>query len=178
MSDELNHPRKKRLSKADLALWKAVTGDVQRLPGQEYAAEEALGQAEAPRPQIRETVTIPREKPPERPASRPNGLDKRTDERLRRGQMEIEARLDLHGMTQEEAYEALGRFIEAAYAAGRRCVLVITGKGRGGAPGVLKSRVPDWLREEKLAAVILQTHCARPQDGGGGALYVLLRRQR
>lgn len=106
------------------------------------------------------------------------GLDRRSALKLRRGRMEIEGRIDLHGMNREQAFEALGQFVQQAYAARKRCVLVITGKGRGGQEGVLRRAVPEWVRAGALAGIVLRCVTAQPQDGGGGAYYVLLRRQR
>lgn len=106
------------------------------------------------------------------------GLDRRSDEKLRRGRMEIEGRLDLHGHGRDRAYELLRFFIEDAYAREKRCVLVITGKGRGDVPGVLRGAVPGWLSTAPLGALVLRFYPAQPRDGGTGALYVLLRRQR
>ena len=105
------------------------------------------------------------------------GVDRRTAERLHRGQMEIDGRIDLHGMTQSEAHDALAAFMDKAEGRGWRCVLVITGKGtRGG--GVLRAAVPRWLNLPPHRARILSFGAARPKDGGEGALYVLLRRRR
>ncbi|MCX7354009.1 MAG: Smr/MutS family protein [Alphaproteobacteria bacterium] len=105
------------------------------------------------------------------------GVDRRTAERLHRGQMEIDGRIDLHGMTQSEAHDALAAFMDKAEGRGWRCVLVITGKGtRGG--GVLRAAVPRWLNLPPHRARILSFGAARPKDGGDGALYVLLRRRR
>ena len=106
------------------------------------------------------------------------GLDKRTKMRLRRGQVAIEARLDLHGMTQSQAYDRVYRFLESARINGRRTVLVITGKGlrRDGQFGVLRSAVPRWLNEPPLRDWIKAFDYAALRDGGEGALYVLLRR--
>jgi DNA-nicking Smr family endonuclease len=119
------------------------------------------------------------------------GLDKASAERLKRGQYPIEARIDLHGMTQDDAHGTLGDFIAASARAGRRCVLVITGKGlrrldddrpgpdsRRGEIGILRNAVPRWLNEAPNRARILAFAAAQPRDGGGGALYVLLRRSR
>lgn len=108
------------------------------------------------------------------------GLDKRTQMRLRRGQVAIDARLDLHGMTQREAHAALNRFILDAYHGGRRSVLVITGKGlqADGRIGVLRAAVPGWLNEAPLKACIRAFDHAAPKDGGEGALYILLRKAR
>ena len=107
------------------------------------------------------------------------GLDKRSARRLKRGLRAIEARLDLHGLRQEEAHRALTSFIAGSYEAGKRCVLVITGKGRvseGG--GVLRTNVPRWLNQAPNRMRILSFTHATPADGGTGALYVLLKRQR
>ena len=107
------------------------------------------------------------------------GLDKRSARRLKRGLREIEARLDLHGLRQEEAHRALTSFIAGSYEAGKRCVLVITGKGlvsQGG--GVLRTNVPRWLNQAPNRIRILSFTYAKPADGGTGALYVLLKRQR
>ena len=116
------------------------------------------------------------------------GLDKRNAQRLRRGQMDIEARLDLHGHTREAAHRALSDFITANAATGKRCVLVITGKGTprahdddGFMPertlGILRKEVPRWLSGELKSHIVAWTP-AVAKDGGGGALYVLLKRRR
>ena len=107
------------------------------------------------------------------------GIDRANAERLKRGRHPIEARLDLHGRTQAEAHRALAGFVHASYQAGRRCVLVITGRGLGPeGPGVLKSAVPRWLEAAELGRHILATAPAQPHHGGAGALYLLLRRKR
>lgn len=105
------------------------------------------------------------------------GLDRRSALRLRRGQHPIDGRIDLHGMTQAAAARALDAFLAESQAAGRRCVLVITGKGttsEGG--GVLRREVPRWLNRAPNRARVLGFDYALPRDGGQGALYVLLRR--
>lgn len=108
------------------------------------------------------------------------GLDKRTQMRLRRGQVVVEARLDLHGMTQAEAHDRLYQFLQAAYAHGKRSVLVITGKGlrRNGEIGVLRRAVPGWLNQPPVRDWIKAFDHAAPRDGGEGALYILLRRRK
>jgi DNA-nicking Smr family endonuclease len=103
------------------------------------------------------------------------GLDKASAERLKRGRYPIEARLDLHGMTQEQAHRALNGFVSRSRAIGRRVVLVITGHGRFSG-GILKAAVPRWLNEPGLRPHLLATASAQPRDGGTGALYLLLRK--
>jgi len=105
------------------------------------------------------------------------GYDKVNAERLRRGKHPVEARLDLHGMTQAEAHRALASFIRGARVSGKRCVLVITGRGRLGG-GVLRAAVPRWLDEPEFRPHLLAIAAAQPRDGGAGALYVMLRRTR
>lgn len=111
------------------------------------------------------------------PQKKSNDVDRSTDEKLRRGQMAIDARIDLHGMGQDRAHETLNEFLLSEYHHGCRCILVITGKGKDG-KGVLRTLVPEWLREGTLMNIVLRFYPAKPQHGGDGALYVLLRRQR
>ncbi len=114
------------------------------------------------------------------PAPAPNpGIDRRTAERLRRGEIAVEATLDLHGLTQDAAHRALDRFIARAWAERRRMLLVVTGKGsvrEGG--GALRRGVPLWLAAGANAPSVLRIASAQPRHGGAGAYYVLLRRRR
>ena len=169
-------------------LWRAVTADVKPIAGKAAPPAREPAKPEdkpAARKAAKPIVRPRRAAPPPRPTQpalehgTAAGVDRRSLERLRRGQMEIEAELDLHGHTQITAYRALTAFIEGHAGAGRRCVIVVTGKGatRDGG-GVLKSAVPGWLNEPELREHILAFCHARPNDGGDGALYVLLRRQR
>lgn len=102
------------------------------------------------------------------------GIDGSTQRRLFRGEVLIDLRLDLHGMTVVRAHSQLIQFITSAAYEGCRCVLVITGKGSG----VLNGHVPNWLKQPPLSPHVLALAEARPKDGGGGAFYVLLRRKR
>ncbi len=108
------------------------------------------------------------------------GLDTRTRLRMRRGQIDIERRMDLHGMTRNNAHAALSAFLATAHADGLRSVLVITGKGltREGDIGVLRREVPRWLNQAPMRQWVKAFSHAAPRDGGEGALYVLLRRKR
>lgn len=107
------------------------------------------------------------------------GLDRRSAERMRRGKMSIDARLDLHGLGQQDAHSQLDSFLARAQAQGLRCVLVITGKGRFSEEGgILRKQVPKWLNLPANRERVLAFDYARPQHGGSGALYILLRRQR
>jgi DNA-nicking Smr family endonuclease len=132
-----------------------------------------------PRPQPTPPIQpAPRPKPPLRPGQFAD-LDRRTAERLRRGQIALDGRLDLHGMTQAAAHDALHDFLLGASERGQRCVLVITGKGRAGEEaGVLRRQVPHWLNMQPLRGRIVAIAEAQPRHGGAGALYVLLKRKR
>lgn len=107
-------------------------------------------------------------------------LDKRTGQKLVRGKLPLEGRLDLHGLTQDQAHGRLTRFIATSAEAGKRCVLVITGKGLKptGETGVLRQAVPRWLNSAELRPLVLAIRYAQAKDGGEGALYVLLKRRR
>jgi DNA-nicking Smr family endonuclease len=172
-----------RVPREERELWRRATRDVAPL-----ARRPRQHSSERPPPAIERPASGPlvREGTAPRPAKAPPaappidsfaGVDRATAERVKRGRYEIEARLDLHGMTQEEAHRALRGFITAARSAGRRCVLVITGNGRLSG-GVLKMAVPRWLAEPELRHHVLGIATARPPHGGGGALYLLLRRAR
>ena len=102
------------------------------------------------------------------------GVNVDVTQRLRKGDWSIQRQLDLHGLRTEEAREALGAFIRSAHKQGLRCLRVVHGKGLG-SPGktpVLKGRVQGWLVQKNEVLAFVQ---ARPAEGGGGALVVLLR---
>ncbi len=166
------------------ALWRQITGTVKPLKRRSGTGRPTAPEISVPRPGATgEKKTPPamkrrgavRPTPPQSPlvAGAAPGMDKRTAARLRRGQIAIEGRIDLHGMTQQEAHANLSGFIESSAAARRRCVLVITGKS-----GVLRGVVPKWLDQQPNRSRIISFTPATPRDGGEGALYVLLRRKK
>jgi DNA-nicking Smr family endonuclease len=178
----MRRPPKARLADRadDIELWRRVARDVAPLPGRSPHPDRGrLARNAAGTPAVQSAApAAPVAKPPPTPApplDRFAGIDRATAERLKRGRREIEARLDLHGMTQAEAYRALAGFVAGSRTAGRRCVLVITGHGRSSG-GILKHAVPRWLNEPELRRHVLAIAPARPRHGGHGALYVLLRR--
>lgn len=178
-------------------LWAEITKDVKQIEQDKPLSEEVDKPAKKtrtpvnpPKNTVKAASKYPKNAPaaPARGPENPNaGIDRNTAERLRRGQLPVEARLDLHGMNREKAQQALLGFIHRQYVAGKRCVLVITGKGPGKDGrrdplnegfGVLKQSVPQWLAEPPNRSLVLKTATAKPKDGGEGALYVLLRRKR
>ena len=181
----------RRVREEEAALWQRIARDVTPLPRGAAALEDAgVPEEEAPPPpppkKIKARVrAAPKAAagPPRPPALpdldpvTPAGLDRRTARRLKRGQLPAEARLDLHGRTQDEAHGALRSFIQESRMARRRCVLVITGKGSvaSGRGGVLRQMVPRWLNEPALRRHIIAITNAPESSGGAGALYVLLK---
>ena len=134
----------------------------------------------------------PRHRPPEGSASAPSpqeGFDRGTLRQVKQGKLSIDATLDLHGLTQAQAHLRLNRFVQSAALSGKRCILVITGKGspearqshgflEGSTRGVLRRMTPIWLTARNLAPYVVDYQTALPRDGGDGALYVRLRRQK
>jgi DNA-nicking Smr family endonuclease len=106
------------------------------------------------------------------------GIDPNLARKLRRGEFAVQGHVDLHGMTREEAKRAVEDFLRRSRSAGKRCVLVVHGRGlhsKDQLP-VLKDALRTWLSTARFARHVLAFATARPVDGGGGALYVLLRR--
>jgi DNA-nicking Smr family endonuclease len=106
------------------------------------------------------------------------GLDPAIVRRLRRGEFAVQGHVDLHGMTREEAKEAVDAFLRASRRAGKRCVLLVHGRGihsKDQVP-ILKEALKSWLATARFGRHVLAFATARPVDGGAGAVYVLLRR--
>jgi DNA-nicking Smr family endonuclease len=108
----------------------------------------------------------------------PQPQDASNEKRVRRGRIEIDARIDLHGMTQDQAQAALVRFLERLSGGGGRCGLVITGKGRAPSEGILRRRLPEWLAEPPLSGIVASFAPAHARHGGEGAWYVFVRKGR
>ncbi len=179
------------LSEEDAKLWKCVTDSVNpltqraRRPDVEAPFEGRFSKGDLDRGPYRRNDDSLLPQPsgirPNLDHGRTPGVDKRTSQRLIKGRMSIDARLDLHGLTQEAARRDLVLFISRGYAHGNRCILVITGKGlrlESGEIGILRRAVPQWLNDNPLRPMILGFSHATPRDGGEGALYVLLKRKR
>jgi len=173
----------KPLSDEDRVLWNLVARSATPLKGRkpavapegelismaEIMAEKAL---EPPRP-----VTAPAAVPRRNPLAQ-HALDRQTHDKLAGGRLPIEGRVDLHGMTQEQAYGLLFSFLTRAHANGVRYVLVITGKGSSsGGDGVLRRAVPGWLATAPFRPFVSSHDPAARNHGGAGALYVRLRRR-
>jgi DNA-nicking Smr family endonuclease len=193
MIPELSAPprRKRALSEEERALWESVAKQtrplrkkprVAKLPAAAPDPEPAAAakQAAPPRPlPSAGTARPPKPAPPAAPPLAPLGRRERSQ--LSRGRKEIDARLDLHGMTQTRAHRALSGFLQRAHHDGLTFVLIITGKGKMGADserGVLRRQVPQWLNLPEFRTLVVGFEEAHIGHGGEGALYVRIRRSR
>lgn len=185
--------RGRRLSPEEEHLWRRIADTATPLrhkpaPRRKDAIKPKPGKTgpeAAPVPAFRvgEKTATPTTETRIRVPDHPLNMDRKTFARMKRGKAQPEARLDLHGMTVDVAHSALIAFLLRSHAAGKRLVLVITGKGRDGegdpfglSRGILRRQVPHWLEQPPLRQIVLQTTPAHQKHGGTGALYVYLRR--
>jgi DNA-nicking Smr family endonuclease len=176
--------RLRRLSDEEIALWAEVARSVSRRRGATLPAPSKPLAADSPSPPARpshEAKSGKARQPPRAPPLAP--IERRLKRELRRGRAEIDGALDLHGMTQAEAHQALRAFLRHSQARGARLVVVVTGKGGGEERGpwseergVLRRVTPHWLKELDLRGVVLGFEEAGRAHGGAGALYVRIRR--
>jgi len=195
-----------RLSSEEHALWEHTARSIAPIKGKKGRVHPAAVDADAPAPPPhaeKAKASAARKTGPAATPARPPAiatpppptpaelkLERRKSRKLSSGRIEIEARIDLHGMRQAEAHSALIRFLHRAYAGGRRWVLVITGKGapqrtahqerlaqEGEERGVLRRNVPRWLAEPDLAPIVIGFTTAAVNHGGEGALYVHVRKR-
>lgn len=156
-------------SKEELALWQAIIQDIKPI--------ERKNSVE-PQPPIRKRIQVqPQRYTPSLPEGIFNPVGIALLNRQQYRYFSVQARLDLHGYTQAEAYKALVNFITVHYEQHQRNLLIITGKGSEG-QGILKQQLPRWLETAAIYPKILAIAPARPEDGGQGAFYILLRRSR
>jgi len=197
MSTRRRGPR--RLSDEERALWLKVAESVSPIKAERRLAAKPKPQPKAPSEPVAATDdAAPPPKPRKRPGIRPSGqgpavpvtvslakphlapVERKTERKLARGAVDIDARLDLHGLRQDAAHRALRSFIVGAQSRGARIVLVITGKGRTGEgedAGVLRRAVPRWLEAPDLRPLVVGVSVAHRSHGGDGALYVQVRRK-
>jgi DNA-nicking Smr family endonuclease len=184
--------RRRQLSDEEEALWAGLTRSIKPLkpakPGAKTSPKSSATPPAASTPapsQTRGHPVTPRETPRPSPPLAP--LGRRLKQRVARGRESIDARLDLHGMTQQQAHAALLRFLHRAQADGVKTALVVTGKGlrrsstgaeydADSRPGVLKRQVPLWLALPEFRLLVVGFDDAHVGHGGEGALYVRLRR--
>lgn len=185
----LKSRHRRGLSEEERALWESVAKQVRPLRKKPRAAKPPAAETESETP-VRGKLAAPPKRHvsvqtenPKKPAVPPLApLGRRERSKLSRGRMEIDARLDLHGMTQLRAHRALFGFLQRAHHDGLTFVLVITGKGKMGAAeserGVLRRQVPQWLALPEFRSLVVGFEEAHIGHGGEGALYVRIRRSR
>ncbi len=174
--------RRRQLSDEEHALWSGFVRSITPLRRSRAIPEPSAAGEVSPAPRRltpRQDIAPPAKTPPLAP------FERRLKQRVARGRAPIDARIDLHGLTQVEAHAALLRFLRRAQADGARIALIVTGKGAGSgerdglaARGVLKRQVPLWLSLPEFRPLIVGFEDAHVSHGGQGALYVRLRRAR
>jgi DNA-nicking Smr family endonuclease len=177
--------RLRRLSDEEIALWLTVAKSVTPRPDAHLPDEGDPPPKMVSAPAAPTATPAPREKAAVRAPSVPGlaPLERRLRQKLSRGQAEVDAAIDLHGLTQAEAHGALHHFLAGAQNNGAKLVLVVTGKGEArpstdsGATGVLRRAVPLWLKAPEWRVFVVGFEEASRPHGGAGALYVRLRRR-
>ncbi|MGZ5913644.1 MAG: Smr/MutS family protein, partial [Reyranella sp.] len=180
-------PRKRVLSEEERALWDSVARQTKPLRKKSRLAKTSHAKTSLAKAPVTPSSSVkPAAKPPAAatrpipspPPSRPGksavpplvSLGRRERTRLSRGRDEIDARLDLHGMTQVRAHHALLGFLQRAHSGGMTFVLVITGKGKVGSAeqerGVLRRQVPHWLSQPEFRALVVGFEEAHIGHGG------------
>ncbi|WP_319497102.1 Smr/MutS family protein [uncultured Cohaesibacter sp.] len=202
--------RKPPLSRKDIRLWKKVTETVTPLEGRSAELKALIETLKEPKARDNSNTPDPahpvqrkrasaaeldalrqagihgRDVPVSRTTPPLAGIDRKEKKRIVQGRLAIDARLDLHGMTQREAHTALFGFLKSSHQQHYKHVLVITGKGSRGEmetyaigqeKGVLRRVVPKWLSEPDIRSIIVGFEEAHPTLGGAGALHIRLRRR-
>jgi DNA-nicking Smr family endonuclease len=184
--------RKRALSEEERTLWESVAKQTKPLRKKARTTKPHLASPDSRMPAAAKAAAAPKPSPAVRiaRAAKPNPapaapplapLGRRERSQLSRGRKDIDARLDLHGMTQTRAHHALFNFLQRAHSGGLTFVLVITGKGRIGVEserGVLRRQVPHWLSLPEFRSLVVGFEEAHIGHGGEGALYVRIRRSR
>ena len=187
--------RNRGLSTEDRALWEKVVENI--APRKAAMPPATIADLDIPEPRplptpkpLKPIAQGLKPKPAsaamQRPPTAPHNMDKNSFNRLKKGKIAVEGKIDLHGMTLAQAHPALIGFVREAHVSGKRLLLVITGKGKtrrddGIMPerqGILRLQIPHWLTMPPLAPMVLQVTEAHLKHGGSGAFYVYLKRQR
>lgn len=174
---------KRSLTPEETRAWARVARTVKQIDPsadnlQEFEAALEAGEPVTP-PRPRRAPSGPAAAPPKKSASgvtpRATPANRKNEKRVKRGKLELAGRIDLHGHTQASADAALGTFLQRSRAEGARCVLVITGKGRGG-EGVLRRNFLHWVQGPAARQLVSGYSEAHARHGGSGAFYLFLRR--
>lgn len=176
----MSRSKRGSLSPEDSALWSKVARSVAPLKGRSWP------ETDEPMPEPVQSAALPAVVAEARGKAErlmrdsvPGGIDRPTRRKLAKGRLSLEAKIDLHGMTQAQAHGVLVAFLHRALGEGRRHVLVVTGKGSSlGSDGVLRRAVPAWFATPAFRGLVSGWEDAARGHGGSGALYVRLRRKR
>ena len=177
--------RSRNLSDSDRSLWDHVKRSIKPLRKkaadlmpEEPGAEKAPPPKKSSKPSVARSVTAPVQRAPSQPPL--VAIERRVKQRVARGSIPIDARIDLHGRRQHEAHRSLFAFLQRAQDNEATLVLVITGKGSTGEGerGVLKRQVPMWLAQPEFRSLVVGFETAHIAHGGEGALYVRVRKRR
>lgn len=188
MARDTDKPEKDYLRPEDRILWETVAKTAKPLIKPKASEDElpdfkslmAEEEKRAVKPKVQPAVEASKPKKGLSALSEMQiqSLDKPTRRKIAKGRVDIEARIDLHGLTQGEAHGLLYGFLVSAHARGLRHVMVITGKGRSfGSEGILRQAVPHWFSTPLFRLLVSAYEDAARHHGGHGALYVRLRRQ-
>lgn len=189
MTPKSEKPEKDYLRSEDRILWETVAKTAKPLAGKKLQAEELsvfselMAQEAEKKPAKKTPAPVVEAQPPKKKLTSLkempiHAFDRPTHRKISKGRVDIEARIDLHGLTQNDAYELLYGFLLSAHARGLKHVMVITGKGRSfGSEGVLKQAVPHWFSTPLFRLLVSAYEDAAHHHGGHGALYVRLRKQ-
>lgn len=167
--------KKRDLSSEERSLWRRVASTVKARRALPLEPEEVTTRTPI-KARLKAVKTASPPKAAPAPKSPTPVADRGTERKVRRGQVEIDARIDLHGHTQDTARAALIAFVESASSRRLKTILVITGAGRSG-EGVLKKRFPDWLNAPAIKPLLSGMAQAHRGHGGAGAFYVFLKRK-
>lgn len=165
-----------QLSKDDLQIWQNYSKHVRPIEKEQSDIEFEItdevhveffeSQRIIPKRPVKEKVERP-------PLPEKYTIDRKIMRQIRRGTLKIDAKLDLHGCSQEKAYQRLQAFLHKSYESEKKWLLVITGKGSG----ILRSKLPDWLEHSAARVYILAFEEAHQRHGGSGAYYICLRKK-
>lgn len=178
----MNTRRERKLSEDERVLWNVIARTTMPLKGKRAIEIPELPVVVAPKVEVMPAKLAVAPAPVAAVAPKrqyvAHSIDEPTRDKLSKGRLPIEGRVDLHGMTQDEAYSLLLMFLSRAHAGGVRYVLVITGKGNSkGGDGVLKRMVPAWLDTGPFRLMVSSYDHAARHHGGSGAIYIRLRRR-
>ncbi|MDF3048039.1 MAG: putative Smr domain protein [Candidatus Midichloriaceae bacterium] len=164
----------KHLSENDLLLWLNELRTVKKLSSKKNfkANQPAAKKIVIKEPDSRLELNVPKA------SIAPTNLDFKISRKINRGQIFIDAKLDLHGLTEMQAFDALQAFVQKSFSSSHRLVIVITGKGSKESPSVLKSKLPTWISRDSIAPFIISFSQAAKIHGGEGAFYLYLRKNK